>query len=142
MSIGENIKRIREKKNISQYALAKELGISQQSVAQWELSKTSPRKKTIEKLAKILDVTPNQLFGYENSNTELPELNAKDERDIAKELEKMMNNLDSDSGLSFYGEPLSDESRVILRDTLANTLRTSKALAKKKYTPKKYRKEE
>lgn len=70
MSLGDNIKKYREQRNLSQYALAKQLGISQQSIAQWEISKTSPRRKTIDKLANILSVTPNELFGYETVKTD------------------------------------------------------------------------
>ena len=62
MSIGENIRRIREAKGISQYSLAKILNISQQSVDQWERSLTNPRKSNIAKLAKVLNVSIDELF--------------------------------------------------------------------------------
>lgn len=68
MSIGDNIKRIREAKGISQYALAKMLKISQQSVDQWERSVTNPRKNNIDKLAKILNVSANELFANDIEN--------------------------------------------------------------------------
>ena len=40
--------------------------------------------------------------------------------------------------LMFNGEPLDDESRELLRESLENSLRIGKLLAKKKYTPHKY----
>jgi hypothetical protein len=52
----------------------------------------------------------------------------------------MMNDLDSDSSLSFMGEPMDEEDRELLRISLENTLRMSREMAKKKFTPKKYRK--
>jgi hypothetical protein len=38
------------------------------------------------------------------------------------------------------GEPMDEEDRELLRISLENTLRMSKEMAKKKFTPKKYRK--
>jgi transcriptional regulator with XRE-family HTH domain len=70
-------------------------------------------------------------------------LNGKDERDIAKMLEEMMEGLSSgNQAFSFMGEPMEDEDRELLRISLENTLRMSKQMAKKKFTPKKYRDEE
>lgn len=71
------------------------------------------------------------------------DLNEKDERDIAKMLEEMMDGLSSSNqAFSFMGEPMDDEDRELLRISLENTLRMSKQMAKKKFTPKKYRNEE
>lgn len=66
-------------------------------------------------------------------------LTEKDEADIAKRLEAMMNDLESDSALAFMGEPMDEEDRELLRLSLENALRMSKQMAKKKFTPKKYR---
>ncbi len=41
----------------------------------------------------------------------------------------------------FDGEPLDDETRQLLRQSLQSQLEMTKRLAKQKYTPKKYRKE-
>lgn len=70
-------------------------------------------------------------------------LSPKDERDIARDLEKMLSNLESREAMSFYdGEPLDEESKELLRISLENSMRLAKQMAKKKFTPKKYRKEE
>lgn len=70
-------------------------------------------------------------------------INDKDERDIARDLERMMSGLDSNSAMAFYGEEmdLDEEERELLRASMEQTLRLAKQLAKKKFTPKKYRKE-
>lgn len=140
--LAQQLKKLRNRDNISQAKLAITLGITQQAIAKWETNKATPDPDMLNKIADYFHVSADYLLGREKNDNNLPELNAKDERDIAKELEKMMNNLDSDSGLSFYGQPLTDENKEILRASLENTLRMSKALAKKKFTPKKYRKEE
>ena len=63
MSIGNNIKRLRESKGMTQYALSKAIGVSQQSIDQWERGLSNPRKKNMDKIAGLFNVTPNELFG-------------------------------------------------------------------------------
>lgn len=162
MSLGDNIKKIREQKNISQYALAKTLGISQQSVAQWETGKTNPRRKMIDKLANTLNVTPNELFGY-NEHTEeinnttldklkkdeydslahsnLPSLNKRDKRDIRKVLDELVNDLDGKGAVAFYNgdEALDDATRELIAQSLKVSAVIAKQRAKEKFTPKKYK---
>lgn len=107
--------------------------------------RSTPNAGNVQKIADALhidksDIDPRFSKNISKDNTDLPPLNKRDERDIAKQLEKMMANLDSETGLSFYGKPLDEDNREILRTSLENTLRLSKQLAKKKFTPKKYRK--
>lgn len=57
MTIGENIKRIRKEKNMTQRELGESLGgISQQQIGQWETGKANPKFETIIKIAYALDV--------------------------------------------------------------------------------------
>lgn len=90
MSIGDNIKRIREAKGISQYKLAQMLNISQQSVDQWERSLTNPRKSNIDKISSILNVSVNELFGDADTNItaqrlrELREAKGLSQNEVAK----------------------------------------------------------
>ncbi|MEV2908343.1 helix-turn-helix domain-containing protein [Paenibacillus larvae] len=93
-------------------------------------------------------LTPKDEASYTNA-TELDQiptkppyymLTKKDEKDIAERLQQMMDDLESNSSLAFMGEPMDEEDRELLRISLENTLRMSKQMAKKKFTPKKYRK--
>lgn len=90
LSIGDNIKRIREAKGISQYKLAQMLNISQQSVDQWERSLTNPRKSNIDKISSILNVSVNELFGDADTNItaqrlrELREAKGLSQNEVAK----------------------------------------------------------
>ncbi|MFD1603042.1 helix-turn-helix transcriptional regulator [Flavobacterium artemisiae] len=54
--IGRNISRIRELKGMKQEALAIAIGVSQQSVSNWEASETIEQEKLIQ-IAKALGVT-------------------------------------------------------------------------------------
>lgn len=56
MTFGQQIKEARERKGLTQEQLAKEIGVSQQSVAQWELDKASPRGVRLAQIQRILEI--------------------------------------------------------------------------------------
>lgn len=143
MSIGENIKHFRKQKKLTQNQLAELANMSRSYVADIERDRYNPSVDTLKTIAKALDIGTNLLLG-ENTTTEVPpSLSQKEERDIARDLEKMLSNLESREAMSFYdGEPLDEESKELLRISLENSMRLARQMAKKKFTPKKYRKEE
>jgi transcriptional regulator with XRE-family HTH domain len=65
---GRNVKRIREILGIKQDALAMELGLSQQAVSALE-QKEALDKEIIEKIAKVLKVTPESIKTFNEENT-------------------------------------------------------------------------
>jgi|GEM_PF-6191384 len=67
-------------------------------------------------------------------------LTSKEERDIVKDLERIMADLESNQALAFHGEPIDEEEMELLRSSLEQSLRLAKMMAKKKFTPKKHRK--
>jgi transcriptional regulator with XRE-family HTH domain len=60
--LGENLKRIRTKKNITQTELAKTLGVDKSFVSNIENGKTNPTLSTITNLAQTLGVSTNELL--------------------------------------------------------------------------------
>ena len=60
-----NIKKIREKKGITQQELAKKLGVVQSTVAMWETNKSLPRLATLPAIAKALGCTIDELLDAE-----------------------------------------------------------------------------
>jgi len=60
--LGENIKRIRTKKNITQVEIAKKLGVNRSFVSNLENAKTNPTLSTITNLAKVLGISTNELL--------------------------------------------------------------------------------
>lgn len=69
------------------------------------------------------------------------ELSKKAEKDIQKALNETLGMLqNSQSGLMFDGEPIDDLTRELLAQSLENSMRMAKKIAKEKYTPKKYKK--
>lgn len=122
------------------------LDISYYTFSDWVNAKKYPRMDKIELLANYFGILKSDLI-EDKSNKDVvsddwqPHLTAKDERDIARQLEKTLADLESSqNGLMFSGEPLDDETRELLKISLENSIRVAKIAAKKKYTPKKYRK--
>lgn len=68
-------------------------------------------------------------------------LTDKDQQDIDTELENMLNGVSENGGINYFqnGAKLSDQDRELLKASMRQTIALSKELAKKKFTPKKYR---
>ncbi len=60
--LGENLKRIRIKKDITQVEIAKKLGVDRSFVSNLENAKTNPTLATITSLAQALGVSTNELL--------------------------------------------------------------------------------
>ena len=63
-TLGENIKKYRKLKELSQRKLGELLGFSARSISDWECNNTEPNVDTIKKLVKVLDITYDELFDY------------------------------------------------------------------------------
>ena len=62
---GERLKKLRQLKNLSQEELGKRLGVSKQTVSNWEIENVTPSLDLFENIARFFDTTPNYLLGYE-----------------------------------------------------------------------------
>ncbi|WP_010296004.1 helix-turn-helix domain-containing protein [Clostridium senegalense] len=147
--IHERIREERIRKDINQPELAKILNISKQTVSNWENGKRTPDIDTLENLAKFFDVSTDYLLGrsdIRNPNLENkfdtwnPKLTKKDEKDIEKRFDKIINGLENEEGLMLNGEVLDDVTKQLLAQSIKNGLEYAKLTSKKKFTPKKYRK--
>lgn len=135
MRYGDRLKKLRESKKLSQQQLAEKLNINRSTYARYELNQTQPDYETLQRLADFYDVSTDYILT--GINTKLTE---KDERDVAKRMEKIKQDLAADGGLSFYGEPLSEEAKESLLEAMEYAVRTAQRI-NKKYIPKKYRKD-
>lgn len=131
---------LREEKGWSKTYVAKSIGLkSMQTYANWEYGRTEPDFEMTTKLAELFNVTTDYLLG----RTPTPQFTRRDERDVQKTLEEMFNGLSDKNALSYMkngDQEIDEEDAELLRASLENAIRMSKILAKKKFTPKKYRK--
>ena len=140
-TIGQRIKYLRLKYNMTGNELGARLNVTRNAVSQWETDKRIPTSQMLSELAKLFNVSTDYLINGTTSPAFKPTLSERDERDIQKRLELLMNDLDSETGLAFYNgdTEMDDETRELLRASLESTLRITKLKAKEKFTPKKYR---
>lgn len=165
MTIGTRIKERRLELGLSIEDVSKKLRKNRATVYRYESDGILNLPTTVlEPLAEVLQTTPAALMGWDdkystwdekyNKNGKLaeevseyqvkkplPSLTPKDEREIVRDLEAMLDSLDNKSGMAAFNEVEDEEDRELLKASLEYSMRLAKQMAKKKYTPKKYRKE-
>lgn len=142
MKFEENLKSLRERNNLSQIELSKKIGLSNVTLSQYEKGVRKPDIQTLALIAQFFNVTTDYLLGNETPPKFKPQLTDKDKKDIAKQVEDMLDGLDADNPISFQldGNEIDDDTRELLRQSLQNALEFARLKAKEKFTPKKYRK--
>lgn len=131
--------RMDKKKKDSKYTqeyVANLINVARSTYTAYEAGTKQPPMETVIKIADLFGVTTDYLLGRSDS----PEFTSKDERDIAKKLENILESMNSDTALSFNGEPMDEETQELVKEAIESNLRLTKKLAKAKFTPKKYRK--
>ena len=143
MNIGHRIKSLRKYQGLTQKELAEKVHKSPQVISNWERGYTpNITNEDIVNLATALNVKVSDIVSSSNDDTraDLQPLTPRDERDIAKDLEKMLAELDTSA--AFGGNLTPDgEDLELLKSSLTQAMTLAKRVAKQKFTPKKYRKE-
>lgn len=141
MKINDLLHNRRVELGLSLEEVGKATGVSKSTVLKWESGKIANMKRNkIALLANVLKISPTLLLKDDVQENSLPELTPKDEREIATDLEKMLSDFDSQNSLAAMGGTVEDkEDRELLRASMLTTMKLAKQIAKKKFTPKKYR---
>lgn len=141
MTFYERIESLRKSRGISQGDLEKELGFSNGSISKWKNS--MPTIKRLQKLADYFEVTIGYLMdGEEKSEQQENILTAKDERDIAKDLDNIMKKLSNNENgpASFEGTDIPEADQEMFSGQLELMLRRLKSINKDLYNPTKNKK--
>lgn len=140
MSLVEKIKSLCEEKKVTIAEIERKTGISNGQIRRWDNS--SPKIDNVRKVAEYFDVSTDYLLGRTDKKRYY-DLTEKDEKDVDKELERILNSAESNFGIAaFDGREIDDmdkEDYELYVSSLRNAIRMHKRLAKKKFTPKKYR---
>ena len=70
MSLTNNLKEFRSKKNLNQQDLGSLVGVSRQTISLIERGDYNPSITVCLKLAKVLDTTVEEIFSYEEDENE------------------------------------------------------------------------
>ena len=134
------LKELRENRNLTQAELAKLLKVSPSAIGMYEQGRRDPDSSTLKKLSVLFNVSVDYLLDNQPpQNDTLPALTLKDERQIVKDLENIVDSLNGAAAMS--DDPEDEEDREMLKAALLQAMTLSKRIAKKKFTPKKYRRE-
>ena len=139
--ISANLKKYTD--GITQYELSEMTGIPVSTLSGYFAMRSTPNAGNIQKIADALHIDKSDLdprFSnsiLKNEANEEPELNSRDEREIASDLEDMMNSV---SSAAFEGENDIEDIEAF-KATIKAAMIQAKKIAKKKYTPKKYRRD-
>ena len=152
--MGKKLRELRDARGLTQREVANAVGVTEATVSRWESGHiNNMRRDKIESLAKVLQVSPLVIMGRDDESPAPPaaqpptapyhpELTKRDERDIEKRLQAIRDDLDSESGIALLGDhPLTEDEKEQLLIPIRSGLETARLIAKKKYTPKKYRKD-
>lgn len=139
----EIFEQLLQKYGVTSYKVSKDTGVTQTSLSNWKSGRSTPNAKTLQKIADYFGVSIEYLMtGKEDSEKKETTLTTKDERDIAKDLESIMNKLKSgeDGPASFDGIDIPEADQELFAGQLELMLRRLKAINKEKYNPNKNKK--
>lgn len=132
---------LRKRRNLTQEQLAVKLGIQRSTYSNYELGKREPDFDTAKVVADFFEVSIDYLMGDKNEDSgKQGSLTPKEERDIGKDLDRILNELESEEALAYHGEPMDEDTKRLMQISLENSMRLAKEMAKKKFTPNKFKK--
>ena len=127
---------------VTPYKVSKETGVSQSTLSDWKLGKITPKSDTMKKIADYFGVTVDYLMTGKDADKKESKLTSKDERDISKTVNALMEKLESNDGapLFFEGTEMSAETKILFEQQLKSLVTTVKEINKVKFNPNKNKK--
>ena len=141
----EYFQRLLDKYGVTAYKVAKETSVTTATLTNWKKGKYTPKPDKLQKIADYFGVPLSYLLtgkAEEEVKSKSPELTAKDERDIAKDLDRIMGEIrkGDDGPLYYNGVEISEAYLGLLQNAIEYALRETKKENKEKYNPNKNKK--
>lgn len=140
----EIFEKLCKERGITPYRFCKDTGINSSTISTWKNKGSECSPKTAKAVCEYFDISMDFLMtGEKTEHKSDPQLlSAKDERDIAKDMEnirqKIMNG--ADGPLSYDGEPIPADDAELLLGQIELMIRKLKPINKEKYNPNKNKK--
>lgn len=136
----ERLKEQRLLHKLTQQQVADKIGITRPAYTAYESGNRQPDYELLKQLANMFDVSTDYLIG-KSDKPHYYSLTKKDYRDVDQMLEDAMAGVTGKAGVNYFknGSELTETDRQLLEASLRQTMILSKELAKKKFTPKRYR---
>lgn len=138
----EIFEQLLQKYGVTSYKVAKEAGVTQTALSNWKTGRSTPTAKTLQKIADYFGITVDYLMTGKDEKPSEPQLTPRDKRDIAKDLESIMEKLNSqeDGPASFDGHDIPEDDRELFATQLEAMLVRLKKINKDLYNPNKNKK--
>lgn len=131
----EIFEKLLQKHGITAYKVSKATGISTATLSDWKNGRSIPKSDKMRLLADYFGVTLEYLTTGNNSKDKIKksDLALKDENDIAKDLDRIIEKLSfsEDRSINFNGVKMSLEAVNLLNDELQLIQRKLKIINKK-----------
>lgn len=131
-----------ELKGVTPYRVCKETGLTTATISNWKAGRYTPKQDKLQKIADYFGVTIEYLMtGKKEEVQSEVTLTPKDERDITKDLDRIMNEIikNEDGPLYYNGEPIPENKIFLLRNAIEVALEDAKIKNKETYRPYKYK---
>ena len=139
----EIFEQLLQKYGVTAYKVSKETGVKQSTLSDWKKGRSTPKVSNLQKIADYFGVPLSYLLhGQMEEPVMETVLTPRDERDIAKDLERIMSKLSAgeDGPASFEGTDIPEEDQELFAGQIELMLRRLKAINKEKYNPHKNKK--
>lgn len=141
----EIFEQLLSKYGVTAYRVAKETGITTATLTNWKQGKYTPKQDKLQKIADYFGVSLDYLMTgntTEPVKEKAPELTSRDERDIAKDLDRIIGEIQKgdDGPLYYNGIEIDNASLNLLQNAIEYALRETKKENKVKYNPNKNKK--
>ncbi|EFZ34630.1 helix-turn-helix domain-containing protein [Ligilactobacillus ruminis] len=126
MNLYDRIKALADTQKISIRRLEENIGFGNGTINRWR--KNTPGVDKLSKVADYFKVSTDYLLGRTDDKTSL---SPKEMSDIGQLADRMLDGLESENSVNFYGEPMSDEDKASLKAALLVALEMNKKRSKK-----------
>lgn len=133
--------KLRDEHGVKDADVVRETGITKSTFSDWKNGRSKPKNDKLQKIADYFGVTLDYLTTGKEETIKETILTHKDERDIEKILSKTREQLLSQEGLMFDGDPATPEAIDSILAAMQVGMEMAKKKNKEKYTPKKYKKD-
>ncbi|MFA9376269.1 MAG: helix-turn-helix domain-containing protein [Lachnotalea sp.] len=129
-------------RGITPYKFCKDTEVNSSTISTWKKNNSIAGPELSKKVCDYFNVSLDYLINGKEPEKKETALTPKDERDISKKLSETLEQLSSNKdGLMFDGEAMDEETVELLKMSLEHAIKSAKITAKRKYTPKKYKKD-
>lgn len=116
-------------RGVTPYKVHKATGISTATLSDWKNGKSTPKLDKLQKIADYFGVTVDYLMTGE---PDIAPVFVPTNYDVARELTATLDQLSSDNTLMFNGLKLTEEGRLLLKNSIETAIENARIISERK----------